>query len=102
MCGGGGQNSGWGVQENENNLEYDEIVDIFFMGGGGVITKMDYFWGSFIYILGHFLNVKVQNWNIFSGLLNVCLIFLIFIGGKQWMLSPSLRIKKKVPHPWES
>ena len=51
-------------------MEYDEIVDIF-LGGGGVITKMDYFWGSFIYILGHFLNVKVQNWNIFSRLLNL-------------------------------
>ena len=30
-------------------------------GGGGVITKLDYFWVSFIYF---FPKVKVQNWNI--------------------------------------
>ena len=41
---------------------YGEILDIF---GGGVITKLDYFWVSFIYF---FPKVKVQNWNIFGGL----------------------------------
>ena len=51
-----------------------------------VITKLDYFLGSFIYILGLFLMVKVQNGNIFGGLqkfqiyFGVCLIFMIFFG----------------------
>ena len=31
-------------------------MDIF-----GVITKLDYIWGSFLCILGSFLMVKVQN-----------------------------------------
>ena len=33
----------------------------------GVITKLVYFWGSFLYILGRLLKVKVQNGNIFWG-----------------------------------
>ena len=28
------------------------------------------FWGSFLYVLGRSLKVKVQNWNICLGLLN--------------------------------
>ena len=36
----------------------------YFCGRGVVITKLDYFGGSFIYILELFLNAKVQNWNI--------------------------------------
>ena len=55
-------------------MGYDEIVGIFwgssqlgfFFGGGGR--------GSFIlyiYFLGLFLKVKVQNWNIFLGVLYV-------------------------------
>ena len=45
----------------------------FFLGGGvkileifwGVITKLDYFWESFLCILGYFLKVTVQNGNTF-------------------------------------
>ena len=33
--------------------------------GGGVITKFDYFGGSFIYILGLY-KAKIQNGNIFG------------------------------------
>ena len=62
-----------GVFRKEYFLGYDEIVDIFwgssqlgfFFGGGR---------GSFIlyiYFLGLFLKVKVQNWNIFWGVLYV-------------------------------
>ena len=40
----------------------------FFLGGGGQKTGL--FWGSFLYVLGRFLKVKVQNWNICLGLLN--------------------------------
>ena len=48
---------------------------------GGVITKLDYFWGSFLYILGLFLKVKVQNWgllnfNYFFGMPDIPDIFL--------------------------
>ena len=58
---------------------------IFFWG---VITKLGYFGWSFLYILGLFLKIKVQNW-IFWGVLNfksfygVCLIFLIFFRGNS-------------------
>ena len=31
----------------------------------GAITKLDYFGGSFLYILGLFLKVKVQNRNMY-------------------------------------
>ena len=33
----------WGFQKNEYFLGYEDFVDIFFfLGGGGVITKLDY------------------------------------------------------------
>ena len=38
------------------------FVDIFFLGGGGVITKLDW---SFLCILGSLLEVNVQNGDIF-------------------------------------
>ena len=38
-----------------------KILGIFL----GVITIMDYFWGSFLCILGYFLQVTVQNENTF-------------------------------------
>ena len=41
-------------------------MDIFWRGGG-VITKFDYFWWSFLCILESFLKIKVQNGNIFGG-----------------------------------
>ena len=31
-----------GFQKNEYFLGYEDFVDIFFSGGGGVITKLDY------------------------------------------------------------
>ena len=30
------------------------------------IAKLDYFWQLFLNILGLFLKVKIQNWNIFG------------------------------------
>ena len=39
-------------------------MNIFFCGGGGGITKLDWFYGSFLCILGSFLNVSVQNEDI--------------------------------------
>ena len=42
----------------------------------GVITKFDYIQGSFLYILGSFLKVNVQNGGHF-------LKFLIFLGGER-------------------
>ena len=32
----------------------------------GVITKLDYFYRSYLYCFGLFLKLKVQNWNIFG------------------------------------
>ena len=69
-----------------------KLCIFFFFGGGGVITKLGLFLGSFLYIF--FLKVKVQIGNIFWGRYNfrhfgggggggVCLIFLIFLFGKQ-------------------
>ena len=54
-----------GYQNNKqfNFWGYEEIVGIF----GGVVTKLDYLWGSFLNILGLFYKVKVQNGNIFWG-----------------------------------
>ena len=55
----------------------------FFFWGGGVITKLDYFVGSFRYILGQF-KVKIQNGDIFEtvkkSFFSACLIFLIYLG----------------------
>ena len=42
----------------------------------GVITKLDYIYGSFLCILDSFLNVKVQNGGYFWGLVK----FQIFFG----------------------
>ena len=62
-----------GVFRKEYFLGYDEIVDIFwgssqlgfcFFGGRGSFIL-------YIYFLGLFLKVKVQNWNIFWGVLYV-------------------------------
>ena len=78
----------------------------FFGGGGGGVIKTGLFMTSFLCILGYFLKVNIQNGNSFffggggGGLLKfqiflgVCLIFLIFLGGKQKMLGPNLRNKK--------
>ena len=71
----------------------------------GVNTKLDYFWCSFLYILGLLHKVKVQNGNIFWGLLKfqiflwVCLIFLIFLGvnSRCWVLEPMYHQKLQVP-----
>ena len=59
----------------------------FFFGGGGVIAKLDYFGGPFLYILGLF-KVNIQNGNAFwdrkiSNIFWLCLIFLLLLGGKQ-------------------
>ena len=48
----------------------------FFWGGGGVITKLDWFQGSFLCILGSFLEVNLQNGDIFWG----CLYLKYFLG----------------------
>ena len=42
----------------------------FFRGGedwGGIITELDFFRGSFLYILGLFLKANVQKLNILGG-----------------------------------
>ena len=83
FLGGGG-----GVQKDESFLGCEDFVDTFV-----VFTKLDYFWGSFLCILGSFLKVKVQIRNIFGGLLNykifvwVCLIFQIFleVNSRSWI-----------------
>ena len=54
----------------------------------GVITNLDYIYGSILIILGSFLKVKVQNGGIFgvakiSNIFLGCLKFLIFFGG-EW------------------
>ena len=46
---------------------YEDFVDIFFLEGGGVITKFDYIKESFLCILESFLKVKVQNGEFFGG-----------------------------------
>ena len=43
-----------------------------FLGG---ITKLDYIQGAFLCILGPYLKVKVQNGNIFWGMLNIQIFF---------------------------
>ena len=40
-----------------------------------VIEKLDYFWGSFLYILVAFLKVKVQNGSVILGLLKFRISF---------------------------
>ena len=44
-------------------------------GGGGVITKLDFIKGSFLYILGSFLEVNVQNGGYFLELLKFQIFF---------------------------
>ena len=52
---------------------YENFVDIFFWA----ITKLDYIYWSFLFILGSFFKVKVQNGGYFWGVLK----FQIFIWG---------------------
>ena len=54
-------------------------MDFFWGDGGGVVTKLDYIYGSFLCILGSFLKVMIQNGDIFGGLLKFH--FLFFWGG---------------------
>ena len=43
---------------------------------GGIITKLVYIKGSFLCILGSFLlKVKVQNWDIYLGLVKLQILF---------------------------
>ena len=72
-------------------------IGLFFGGGGEGV--------SFLYIIGRF-KVKIQNGNIFldfqicSGIPDILDFFFFFfffgggVGGKQWMLGPSLCMKK--------
>ena len=48
-----------------------KMLLIFF----GVITKLDYIYGSFLCILGFFLKVNVQNGGCFFGLLKFQIFF---------------------------
>ena len=40
-----------------------------------VITKLDFIWWSFLYILGFFLKINVQNGTIFGGLPKFQILF---------------------------
>ena len=51
-----------GFQKNKYFWGYENFVDIFV-----VITKFDYVYVSFLFILGSFLKVKVQNGGYFWG-----------------------------------
>ena len=42
----------------------------FFLGGGGVIAKLDFIWVSFLCMLGYFLKANERNGNIFLGCKN--------------------------------
>ena len=63
-----------------NIFWHEDFVDIFI----GVITKLEYIKLSFLFILGSFLKVKLQNGGIFGSLkfqiFLWCLKFLIFFG----------------------
>ena len=80
---------------------YEEIVDIFFFGGGG-ITKIDYFGGSFLYILGVFFLRSRYLWKYFRRLLKfqtlfwVSQIFLILVDAG---FKPTYQEKMRVPPP---
>ena len=69
---------------------YGEILDIF--GGGGVITKLDYFWVSFIYIFflrsRYRIGIFLGDWyisNIFGVATDIPVLFFFcccfFLGG---------------------
>ena len=45
-------------------MENADLVDTFL----GVITKLDYFWGSFYAFTGLFFKFKVKNSDFFGGL----------------------------------
>ena len=91
----------WGIQKNEL-FWYNEIVDIFV----AVITKLDYFGGPFLYILGLFLVqgtefeyfLVVAKFQLFFG---VCLIFLIFlvVNSRCWVQGYVSRKNESTPTP---
>ena len=99
-----------------------ELKYIFFWGGGGGVQKKDIFggmkilwiffvvgasqnWTSFrgyleLFILGSFLKMNIQNRDIFGGCKDIKYFFGVLdipdiFWGKQLMLDPSLRMKKK-------
>ena len=80
-----------------------KLIIFFFGGRGGGHKKLIYFWTSFLCILRYFLNVKIQNGNsLFLGG-SLCLIFLIFFGGKQKIMGPTYvtrNIESIHPTPW--
>ena len=73
----------WGFQKNEYFWGYEDFVDIF-LGSSQNWASLR----SFLCILGSFLKVNVQIWDIFwvAKILNIflgCLKFLIFFGGER-------------------
>ena len=61
-------------------MENADFVDIFFSGGGGgVIKKLDYFWGSFVCIYRSFTIRSRYRTGIFFWL-----AYLFIFGGGWW------------------
>ena len=93
-----------GFQKNENIFGYEEIVDIF-----GVITLLDWFVGSFLYILGPFLKARyrmgiflgvTKNSNIHYGMPDIADIFIgltVDAGSKPTYAE---EIESPPHHPW--
>ena len=88
-------------------LGYEDFVHN--LGGGGGHHKIGLVWGSFLCNLGSFFKVKVQNWDIFLGLLKFQIFFGvleipdIFFGWTVYAGSePTYAEKIRVPPPpWE-
>ena len=81
--GGGGGGGGVSSQAKGSTSFLEEVLVPLACEDGGVITKLYYFGGLFLYIFGLF-KVMVQNGNIFwdrtiSDIFWVCLIFLILV-----------------------
>ena len=74
-------------------------------GGGGLmklwifwfIKNLDYFGGSFLYILGLLLKAKVQKWKSFRGLLTFKSFLCFIIGNKPFDVIQHTNSKHQAP-----
>ena len=72
----------WGVQNSEFQYFLGFLEKWIFLGGMKILWiffwghhKIGLVWGSFLCNLGSFFKVKVENWNIFLGLLKFQIFF---------------------------
>ena len=90
---------------NINNLIFwgmKKLWVFFFFLGGGVITKLDYLWESFLKKIRAFSLGQGTEWEYFLGLLKFQIIFCFGVNSKCWVQAYRSRIIECIPPSYDT